>query len=159
MNDIYPKIYILPEETQLKQKSKPLILSKLYNFNDVENDLGENRVYFIFNHCIGISKICIYNYEKYFDIAAKHIQIFCDDNIIFEGDLKNIGINDIYFCNKKCFNNKIEKKKILSKNINKSTESEIKFNGCKKDLKYKINLDRYVEYEGKSGAKILKLFE
>ena len=159
MNDIYPKIYILPEETQLKQKSKPLILSKLYNFNDVENDLGENRIYFIFNHCIGISKICIYNYEKYFDIAAKHIQIFCDDNIIFEGDLKNIGINDIYFCNKKCFNNIIEKKKILSKNINKSTESEIKFNGCKKDLKNKINLDRYIEYEGKSGAKILKLSE
>ena len=157
--NIYPKIYLMPEGNQIKSKSKPLILSKLYNFNSVNNDLGENRIYFIFNQCIGISKICIYNYEKYYEITAKHIKILLDDNIIFEGDLKNREINNIYFCDKKYFNNKNEKKKMVDKKNNLSHEFGIKLNEFRKNIGHKINLERYVEYEGKNGTKILKLSE
>ena len=158
-NNIHPKIYTMPEGNQIKSKAKPLILSKLYNFNSVNNDLGENRVYFIFNQCIGISKICIYNYEKYLEITAKHIKILLDDNIIFEGDLKNVEINNIYFCDKKYFNNKNEKKKMSDKKNNLSHEFGIKLNEFKKNIGNKINLERYIEYEGKNGTKILKLSE
>ena len=157
--NIYPKIYIMPEGTQLKSKAKPLILSKLYNLNEVNNNLGENRIYFIFNQCIGISKICIHNYEKYVEIAAKHIKILFDDNIIFEGDLKNIEINNIYFCDKKFFNNKIEKKTMVEKKNNLSHEFDIKLNEYRKNISNRINLERYVEYEGKNGTKIMKLSE
>ena len=161
INSIYPKIYLMPEGTQLKSKAKPLILSKLYNFNDVKNNLGENKVYIIFNYFIGISKISIQNYEKYSEIAAKHIKILLDDNIIFEGDLKNIEINNIYFCHKKFFYNKIEKKKMLDKLNNLSHEFGNKIDEFRKDINNsnKTNLERYVEYEGKNGMKILKLSE
>ena len=155
--NLYPKIFTMPEGTEIKTKSKPLILSKLYNYNDVNNDLGENRVYFIFNHCIGISKIIINNYEKYSEIAAKHIKIFIDDNIIFEGNLKNEDINNIYFCDKKIFNK--EKKKMIDKKSNLSHEFDIKLNEFKKNISNQINLERYIEYERKNGTKILKLSE
>ena len=161
INNAYPKIYLMPEGTLLKSKAKPLILSKLYNFNDVKNNLGENKVYIIFNNFIGISKISIQNYEKYVEIAAKHIKILLDDNIIFEGDLKNIDINNIYFCHKKFFYNKIEKKKMLDKINNLSNEFANKIDEFRKGANNnnKNNLERYVEYEGKNGTKILKLSE
>ena len=158
-NDISPRIYIMPEGNQIKSKKKPLILSKLYNYNGASNKLGENRIYFIFNQCIAISKIQIINYEKYLDIAAKHIKIFLDDNIIFEGDLKNIEINNIYFCDKKYFSNKTEKKRILDRTNNLSNKLEIKLNEIKNDINKNIISERYIEYEGKNGAKILKLSE
>ena len=157
--EIYPRIYLMPERSQIKSKKKPLILSKLYNFNEVNNKLGENRIYFIFNICIAISRINIINYEKYLEIAAKHIKIFLDDNIIFEGDLKNIEINNIYFSDKKFFGDKNNKKKILDKMNNLSHEFEIKLNEIKNDINNKIILERYLEYEGKNGAKVLKLSE
>ena len=156
-DNIYPKIYTMPEGSQIKAKSKPLILSKLYNFNDVNNDLGENRVYFIFNQCIGISKISINKYEKYSEIAAKHIKIFLDDNIIFEGNLKNEDINNIYFCDKKYFNK--EKKKMIDKKNNLSHEFDIKMNEFNKNINNQIISERYIEYEQKNGTKILKLSE
>ena len=159
INDIFPRIYLMPEGTQVKTKKKPLILSKLYNFNEVNNKLGENRIYFIFNHCIAISKIKIINYEKYLEIATKHIKIFLDDNIIFEGDLKNIEINNIYFCDKKYFGKNKEKKKILEKTNNISHEFETKSNEIKNDINNNIISERYIEYEGKNGVKILKLSE
>jgi hypothetical protein len=157
--EIYPRIYLMPERSQIKSKKKPLILSKLYNFNEVNNKLGENRIYFIFNICIAISRINIINYEKYLEIAAKHIKIFLDDNIIFEGDLKNIEINNIYFCGEKFFGDKNNKKKILDKMNNLSNEFEIKLNEIKNDINNKIILERYIEYEGKNGTKVLKLSE
>ena len=159
-NNNYPKIYLMPEGTPVKSKAKPLILSRLYNFNDVNNNLGENRVYFIFNQCIGLSRICIINYEKYLEIAAKHIKILLDDNIIFEGDLKNIEINNIFFAEKEYLCVKKEKNKIIDKkNNNTSKEFEYKLNEFRQSINDKINIDRYVEYEGKNGTKILKLSE
>ena len=159
INDISPRIYVMPEGTQIKYKKKPLILSKLYNFNDANNKLGENRIYFIFNQCIAISKIKIINYEKNLEIAAKHIKIFLDDNIIFEGDLKNIELNNIYFCDKKYFSNKTVKKEIFDKTNNLSNEFNIKLNEIKNDINKNIISERYIEYGGKNGAKILKLSE
>ena len=159
INDISPRIYVMPEGTQIKYKKKPLILSKLYNFNDANNKSGENRIYFIFNQCIAISKIKIINYEKYLEIAAKHIKIFLDDNIIFEGDLKNIELNNIYFCDKKYFSNKTVKKEIFDKTNNLSNEFDIKLNEIKNDINKNIISERYIEYGGKNGSKILKLSE
>ena len=160
MSNIYPKIYLMPEGTQLKSKAKPLILSKFCDFNEIKNNLGENKVYIIFNDFIAISKISIQNYEKYGEIAAKHIKILLDDNIIFEGDLKNIEINNIYFCHKKFFNNNNEKKKMSDKiNNNLSHEFENTIDKFRKDSNNNNNLDRYIEYEGKNGTKILKLSE
>ena len=82
-----------------------------------------------------------------------------DDNIIFEGDLKNIEINNIYFCGEKFFGDKNNKKKILDKMNNLSNEFEIKLNEIKNDINNKIILERYIEYEGKNGTKVLKLSE
>ena len=157
INILYPRIFIMPEGTEIKSKKKPLIFSKLYNFNDVDNYCGENDVYFIFNHFFGISKICIYNYENYLDIAAKHIKILFDDNIIFEGDLKNIEINNIYFCDKKYLVNKNDNRKMPNKKNNLSHEFENKIKEFRKNINNSYNIDRYIEYEGKNGTKILKL--
>ena len=148
-----------------------MILCKLHNINDVENDLGENRIYFIFNECITLSKICIHNYNKYLDIAAKDIKIFLDDNIIFEGELNNVTINTIYFSENNNYNNKNKLKKMLSntitlsRRINKNDKDFIKnfsilgktFDIKQKKFNYKISNERYIEYEGKNGTKILKL--
>ena len=158
-NYVYPRIYLMPEGALVKSLDKPLILSKFYNFNHVKNKNGENRVYFIFNQCIGISKISIYNYEKFSEISAKHIKILFDDNMIFEGDLKNFEINNIYFCDKKIFSDSNVRKKMNDKKNNLSQEFGIKLNEFKKNINNKINLERYVEYEEKNGIKILKLSE
>ena len=101
IKEIKPRIYNMPGAQKINRIISPIILSKFYYFNDANNELGENRIYFIFNECISLSRICINNYNKYFDISAKHIIILLDDFIIFEGDLKNVGNNNIYFCEQK----------------------------------------------------------
>ena len=166
-----PRIYLMPESQRINPNIRPMILCKLHNINDVENDLGENRIYFIFNECITLSKICIHNYNKYLDIAAKDIKIFLDDNIIFEGELNNVTINTIYFSENNNYNNKNKLKKMLSntitlsRRINKNDKDFIKnfsilgktFDIKQKKFNYKISNERYIEYEGKNGTKILKL--
>jgi hypothetical protein len=43
------RIFIMPESKRIYYNNKPLFLCKYHNFNDANNDLGENRAYFIFN--------------------------------------------------------------------------------------------------------------
>ena len=170
--DIKPRIFLLPDSQKINPDSRPMILSKLHYFNDINNKLGENRIYFIFNDCITLSKVCIHNYNKYLDIATKEIKIFLDDKIIFEGELKNIEINNIYFSEKTKYNEKNKLKKMLSNTItlprginnsNNHFDKNLNFLGKTFDNKqnknnYKIiNNERYIEYEGKNGAKILSL--
>jgi hypothetical protein len=123
INLINPRIFILPESLRVNPTTRPLIFSKFHFFNDSHNDLGENRIYFIFNECIILSRICIYNYNNNLDIATKDIKILLDDNIIFEGELNNIDINNIYFCDSKNINIKNNKKNnniILTKRLEKN---------------------------------------
>ena len=172
INTINPRIYSLPDLQKINLINRPMILSKYHYFNDSNNELGENRIYFIFNECIILSRICINNYNKYLDIAAKDIKILLDDKIIFEGALKNMGINNIYFNEKKNLKG-IDKnfKKVLSNNsstLSKGFENNhndvFKHNFLRKtfdfkqnEFNYKNNEERYIEYEGKNGTKILKL--
>ena len=170
-NQMNPRIYLMPESQRINPNIRPMILCKLHNVNDIENNLGENRIYFIFNECISLSKICIHNYNKYLDIAAKDIKIFLDDYIIFEGQLNNITINTIYFSENNNYNNKNKLKKMLSntinltRRINNNDKDFIKnvsilgktFDIKQKEFNYKISNERYIEYEGKNGIKILKL--
>ena len=166
-NEINPRIFILPEAQRINPNNRPIILSKLQFIKDLNNDLGEKRIYFIFNECIALSRICIHNYNKNLDISAKDIKILLDDNIIFEGKLKKIGINNIYFSHKN--NLQLQSNNIsLSKRIEKSSnifDNSISFLGktfnyTHNKINYKYNEsneDRYIEYEGKNGAKILLL--
>ena len=85
-----PYIYLLPEKQKINGKLNPIVLKKYKN--------EDNKIYIIFNNLIMLSKIKIYNYFKYDEIAVKDIKIFIDDNIIFEGEL-NKKINEIYFYN------------------------------------------------------------
>ena len=85
-----PYIYLLPEKQKINGKLNPIVLKKYKN--------EDNKIYLIFNNLIMLSKIKIYNYFKYDEIAVKDIKIFIDDNIIFEGEL-NKKINEIYFYN------------------------------------------------------------
>ena len=170
-NQMNPRIYLMPESQRINPNIRPMILCRLHNINDIENDLGENRIYFIFNECITLSKICIHNYNKYLDIAARDIKIFLDDNIIFEGELNNVTINTIYFCENNNYNNKNKLKKMLSNTINltrriNKTDKEFinnfsilgkTFDIKQKKFNYKNNNERYIEYEEKNGTKILKL--
>ena len=171
VSPIKPRIFILPEALRVNPTTRPLIFSKFHFFNDLNNDLGENRIYFIFNECIILSRICIHNYNKNLDIATKDIKILLDDNIIFEGELKNIDINNIFFCD----NKNINIKKIKNTPSNNSTtlikRLEKTYNGLDRNIekkKKKINSnqnlikninndERYTEHEGKNGTKILKL--
>jgi hypothetical protein len=170
------RIFIMPESKRIYFNNKPLFLCKYHNFNDANNDLGENRAYFIFKQYITLSRICIYNYYKKSDIATKDIKILLDDAIIFEGELKNKGIkNDIFFCDYDNFSDNVNdndivknlsNSKILNKGIkmtyNRSKNNNVILLGQSYEFKkskniYKGNEDRYKEYEDKNGVKILKL--
>ena len=65
-----------------------------------------------------MSRICRNNYDKYLDIAVKYIKILLDDNVIFEAVLKKIGVNNIYFNDKKSWNKNNDKniKNVLNNN-------------------------------------------
>ena len=71
-----PDIYLLPDNRNINGKIKPLILTRYKK--------SENKLYIIFDNLIMISKINIFNYDKYDEIAVKDIKIFIDDNLIFE---------------------------------------------------------------------------
>ena len=86
-----PDIYLLPENRNINHKIKPLILTR---YKD-----SENKLYIIFDNLIMISKINIFNYDKYDEIAVKDIKIFIDDNLIFEGELIHNKKNQIFFSN------------------------------------------------------------
>jgi hypothetical protein len=174
-NIVNPRIYSLPDLQKINLNNRPLVLSKYHFFNDANNKLGENRIYFIFNECIVLSRICINNYDKYLDIAVKDIKILLDDSVIFEGVLKNMGVNNIYFNDKKSWikNNDKNVKNVLNNNTTTIPKGLVKnhnhngvhinkflgktFDYKQKGINYKNNDERYFEYEGKNGAKILKL--
>ena len=172
-NIINQRIYSLPDLQKINLNKRPMVLSKYHFFNDSNNEFGENRIYFIFNECIVLSRICINNYNKYLDIAVKDVKILLDDNVIFEGVLKNTGLNNIFFNDKKNWNKNIDKK---SKNISSNNTTALleglgksqnglhinKFLGKtfdfkKNEINNRNNEERYIEYEGKNGIKILKL--
>ena len=175
INIVNPRIYSLPDLQKINLNNRPLVLSKYHFFNDANNKLGENRIYFIFNECIVLSRICINNYDKYLDIAVKDIKILLDDSVIFEGVLKNMGVNNIYFNDKKSWNKNNDKnvKNVLNNNTTTIPKGLVKnhnhngvhinkflgktFDYKQKGINYKNNDERYFEYEGKNGTKILKL--
>ena len=173
--NLNPRIYMMPGAKKINPNNRPIFLSKFHNFNHANNELGENRIYFIFSECITLSRICVHNYNKSLDIAVKDIKILLDDNIIFEGELKNKENNNIYFCDKKFFDNN-GLVKIISHTTTSSKGKDKKYNGMDKNMtvlgktfeykknkiNYKFNDDkyeRYIEYEEKNGTKILKLNE
>ena len=91
IEDNIPEIHLLPENRIINGKINPMILTK--------NKNNENRIYIIFKNLIMLSKINIINYNKYDEIAVKNIKILIDDNLIFEGELNNKKINQIFFSN------------------------------------------------------------
>ena len=86
-----PDIYLLPDNRNINNKIKPLILTRYKN--------NENKIYIIFDNLIMLSKIKIFNYDKYDKFAVKDIKIFIDDNLIFEGEINPNKKNQIFFSN------------------------------------------------------------
>ena len=155
-DNISPRLYILPEGQRISPIKRPLILSKLNKFKDINNNFGEKRIVYIFNECTALSRIIINNYNKNIDISAKEIKILLDDNIIFEGVLRKLEINNIFFIDKKKLNDK-HSTNPNNINDNKIPSKQKKYKSMYNKYKYKCKEERYIEYEGKNGAKILQL--
>ena len=155
--NLSPRLFILPEAKRINPYNRPLILSKLNKFKNINNNFGEKRIVFIFNECVALSKISINNYNKNIDISAKEIKILLDENIIFEGVLKKLEINNIYFFDKKKWNEKHCFIKTNNIYDNKIPSKEKKFKSMYNKYKFKFREERYIEYEGKNGTKILQL--
>ena len=134
-NNNIPRVYLFPEKLKINPKINPIILTKYKNINCYKNGDYANRIYFIFNNLIMLSRINITNYRKYDEISVKCIKIFFDDNIIFEGQL-NKNVNEIFFSNK-----------------------EMETFYSKRDTidSHKIKIERYSEKEFENGTKILSI--
>ena len=92
---------------------------KFYDFRKDEDSICNNLLFICFNDIVQIKYIKLENIStgklKY--TATKTIQIYCDDILIFEGDLKQNGENIILFDEKeiKKFNNVINLNKKKTK--------------------------------------------
>ena len=93
---------------------------KLFDFRKDEDSICNNLLFICFNDIVQIKYIKIENISsgKLRFSATKYMQIYCDDILIFEGELKQKGDNIILFNDKeiKKFNNVININKKINKN-------------------------------------------
>ena len=98
---------------------------RLFDFRKDEDSICNNLLFICFNDIVQIKYIKLENSsnEKLKYTSTKYLQIYCDDILIFEGELKQKGENIILFKEKeiKKFNNviNINKKKEKNKFVEK----------------------------------------
>ena len=105
-----------------------------YDFRKNKDSLCNNNLYICFNEIVQIKFLKLYNTdnEKHINTSAKEIQIYCDDILICEKTLNQIGENIIDFENS-IYNNDFdnineEENEIIAKN-NYNAYKEILSNG------------------------------
>ena len=110
---------------------------KLFDFRKDEDSICNNLLFICFNDIVQIKYIKIENISngRLKFSSTKYIQIYCDDMLIFEGELKQKGENIILFEEKeiKKFNNVI--------NINKNKDKNKFVEKIKGDVYRLINVN------------------
>ena len=94
------KMFALPKGGGLKEGGVPFYLSEYINVNKKGSNynLSGNRILFIFNEIVVLSKIVIMNYSQNENIGCKFIHVLVDDRVVFEGELIKSAENEIRFC-------------------------------------------------------------
>ena len=109
---------------------------KFFDFRKDEESICNNLLFICFEEIVQIKYIKIENISngKLKDTSTKNIQIYCDDILIFEGELRQKGENIILFDEKeiKKFNNVI--------NINKKNEKNKFVEKIKGDVYRLVNV-------------------
>ena len=85
------KIFFLP----FNNNNNDCFLYTEFSNSKLINNNGINRIYFFYENYIQLNKIEIKNYSKNYSMNIKDIKIFIDDNIIYEGEIKGNGQNNI----------------------------------------------------------------
>ena len=85
------KIFFLP----FNNNNNDCFLYTEFSNSKLINNNGINRIYFFYEKYIQLNKIEIKNYSKNYSMNIKDIKIFIDDNIIYEGEIKGNGQNNI----------------------------------------------------------------
>ena len=82
---------------------------EFYDFHKNKDSLCNNIIYICFDEIVQIKYLKIDNTidEKFKLTAAKEIQIYCDDILLYEGKLKQMGENIITFEKDKIFKEQI----------------------------------------------------
>ena len=110
---------------------------KLFDFRKDEDSICNNLLFLCFNEIVEIKYIKIENISngKLKKTSTKYMQIYCDDILIFEGELKPKGENIILFDEKeiKKFNNVI--------NLNQKPEKHKYIEKTKGEVFRLINVD------------------
>ena len=72
---------------------------EFYDFHKDKDSLCNNIIYICFDEIVQIKNLKIYNTndERFRLTSAKEIQIYCDDILLYEGKLKQMGENIINF--------------------------------------------------------------
>ena len=97
--------------------------------NGIQNENGNNCLFYIFNNPIFISYIKLFPLQLkenvYCENSAKNIKIFCDNYIVFEGVMNKNKPSIVFFTSdKKLLNNLDEKLFIQCKNNNRVIKEE-----------------------------------
>ena len=98
--NVKKKMFALPKGGGLKEGGVPFYLSEYINVNKKGSNynLSGNRILFVFNEIVILSKIVIMNYSQNENIGCKFIHVLVDDKVVFEGELVKSAKNEICFC-------------------------------------------------------------
>ena len=102
--------------------------------NGIQNENGNNCLYYIFNNPIFISYIKLFPLKlkenEYSENSVKHFKIFCDNYIVFEGVMNSNKPSIVYFTSDKKILNNLDENLFIQCRSNKRIIKEEKNDKC-----------------------------